>query len=60
MSECDPYANLPLIDRLQMLAFEAELAYLPRSLISAIWETIDLLDATYGSQQGRGSRSDAS
>lgn len=39
MLESDPYASWPLSDRLQMLAFEAELGHLPRSLISAIWET---------------------
>ena len=44
----DPYLTWSLSDRLQMLAFEAELAYLPRSLTSAIWEaleTLDLLDS---------------
>ena len=34
-----------LSDRLQMLAFEAELAHLPRSLIAAIWEALDRLDS---------------
>jgi hypothetical protein len=29
MDEPDPYAGSPLLDRLQMLAFEAELAHLP-------------------------------
>lgn len=33
MDELDPYASWSLSDRLQMLAFEAELAHLPRSLI---------------------------
>lgn len=37
----DPYAGWSLGDRLQMLAFEAELARLPRSLIGAIWEAFD-------------------
>ncbi len=36
MAEPDPYADWSLSDPLQMLAFEAELAYLPRSLITAI------------------------
>jgi hypothetical protein len=34
----DPYAGWSLSDRLQLLAFEAELAHLPRSLIAALWE----------------------
>lgn len=42
MPEPDPYARWSLSDRLQMLAFEAELAHLPRSLIAALWEAIDL------------------
>jgi hypothetical protein len=37
MTEADPYANWSLTDRLQMLAFDAELAYLPRSLIETTW-----------------------
>jgi len=41
MAEPDPYSSGPLTDRVQMLAFEAELAYLPPSLITAIWEVID-------------------
>jgi hypothetical protein len=39
--ESDPYADWSLSDRLQMLAFEAELAHLPHSLICAIWEALD-------------------
>ena len=39
--EPDPYARWSLSDRLQMLAFEAELAQLPRGLIAALWEAID-------------------
>jgi hypothetical protein len=38
MPEHDPYACWSLSGRLQMLAFEAELPHLPRSLITAIWE----------------------
>jgi hypothetical protein len=38
----DPYAGWPLSDRLQMLAFEAELAHLPRCLIAALWEAIEV------------------
>ena len=34
MPEPDPYACWSLSDRLQMLAFEAELAHFPRSLIT--------------------------
>gem|GEM_PF-5496998 len=34
-------ANRVTSDRLQMLAFEAELARLLRSLILAIWESLD-------------------
>jgi hypothetical protein len=45
MAEPDPYAGLTLSDRLQLLAFEAELAHLPRSLISAIWEALDRADS---------------
>jgi hypothetical protein len=45
MAHPDPYAGWPPQDRLQMLAFEAELAHLPRSLIGAIWEALDLLDS---------------
>jgi hypothetical protein len=41
MPEADPYANWSLSDRLQMLAFEAELPHLPRSLIPAIWVAFD-------------------
>ena len=41
MPEPDPYAGWSLSDRLQLLAFEAELAHLPRSLIAALWEAID-------------------
>jgi hypothetical protein len=37
----DPYAGWSLSDRLQMLAFEAELAHLPRSLIAALWDAVD-------------------
>jgi hypothetical protein len=36
MAEPDPYAGWPLSDRLQMLAFEAELAHLPRFSDQAI------------------------
>ena len=39
--EPDPYLSWSLSDRLQLLAFEAQLAHLPRSLVSAIWEAID-------------------
>jgi len=41
MAEPDPYLGWPLSDRLQLLAFEAELAHLPCSLIAALWEAID-------------------
>jgi hypothetical protein len=44
MPEPDPYAAWSLSDRLQLLAFEAELAHLPRPLIVALWEAIDSLD----------------
>jgi hypothetical protein len=37
----DPYAGWSLSDRLQLLAFEAELAKLPRGLIAALWDAID-------------------
>lgn len=40
MTEPDPDAEWPLSDRLQMLAFEAQLAHLPRSLVAALWEVI--------------------
>ena len=48
MHDPDPYANWPLSDRLQMLAFEAELAHLPRSLIAAIWTALDSLESLNG------------
>ena len=41
MPEPDPFASWSLSDRLQMIAFEAELAHLPRSLIAAIWEALE-------------------
>ena len=41
MAEHDPYAGCSLSDRLQLLAFEAELAKFPRGLIAALWEAID-------------------
>jgi hypothetical protein len=44
MSDSDPYDGWSLSDRLQMLAFEAELAelaHLPRSLITAVWNVFD-------------------
>lgn len=37
----DPYAGLSFRDRLELLAFEAELACFPRSLIQALWQAID-------------------
>ena len=43
MAEPDPYSGWSLSDRLQMLAFEAELGHLPRSLIAAVWEVFDRL-----------------
>jgi hypothetical protein len=46
MAEPDPYAGWSLSDRLQMLAFEAELARLPRSPITALWEVIHTLTPT--------------
>jgi hypothetical protein len=35
------YSVWPLRDRLELLAFEAELAGIPRRLIAALWEAID-------------------
>jgi len=43
MPESDPYAGWSLSDRLQILAFEAELAHLPHSFITAVWEAVDRL-----------------
>ena len=43
MPEPDPYVSWSLSDRLEMLAFEAELAHLPRSLVAAIWTALDSL-----------------
>jgi len=40
----DPYAGWSLSDRFQMLAFEARLAHLPRSLIAAIWTAFESID----------------
>ena len=51
MPESDPYACWSLSDRLQMLAFEAELAHLPRSLIAAIWTALDSLDSPNSQRQ---------
>jgi hypothetical protein len=48
----DPYQSWPLVERLQMLAFEAELGRLPRSLIATIWEAMDSLDLPRGSGAG--------
>ena len=45
MADPDPYVGWSLSDRLQMLAFEAELAHVTRSLITAIWEALDSLDS---------------
>jgi hypothetical protein len=39
----DPYTQLSTADRLQLLAFEAELAGFPRSLIAAICFMVDTL-----------------
>lgn len=41
MVQPDLYSRWSLSDRLQMLAFEAELTRLPRSLIEAVWEMVD-------------------
>jgi hypothetical protein len=35
------FARWPLRDRLELLAFEAELARIPQQLIAAPWEAID-------------------
>jgi hypothetical protein len=43
VAQPDPCASWLLSDRLQLLAFEAELAHLPRSLIAALWEALDSL-----------------
>jgi hypothetical protein len=48
MESFDPYINLPLRARIQLLAFEAELAHLPRSLIAAIWTAFENLDSLSG------------
>ena len=45
ISKPDPYAGWSLSERLQMLALEAELAQLPRSLVTAIWEALERLDS---------------
>ena len=56
MDEPDPYAGWSLSDRLQMLAFVAELAHLPRSLVTAIWTALESLDSL-DSQRQRNLRS---
>ena len=53
----DPYAGWSLSYRLQMLAFEAELAHLPRSLIAAIWEALGTLDSFRFSAPARSAES---
>ena len=42
----DPYFGWSLSDRLELLAFEAELARLPRGLIAALWQAIHAVQAT--------------
>ena len=39
--DADPHVRLSLRSRLEMLAFGAELAGFPRSLIDAVWEAVD-------------------
>jgi hypothetical protein len=39
----EQFAQWPLRNRLELLAFEAKLAGLPRPLIAALWEAIDCL-----------------
>jgi hypothetical protein len=51
MAEPDPYAGWSLSDRLQMLAFEAEFAHLPRSRIAAIWTPLKCLDSLDSQRQ---------
>ena len=51
MAAPDLYAGWSLSYRLQMLAFEAELAHLPRSLIAAIWEALGTLDSLDSQRQ---------
>ncbi len=59
MPEPDPYARWSLSDRLELLAFEAELAHLPPALIATIREAIDqeanLYPSRLGSRSGPGS-----
>ena len=43
----------PFLDRLQMLAFEAELAHLPRSLIAAFWIAHDSIDSVDSQRQAQ-------
>jgi hypothetical protein len=47
MPDLDPYTAWSLSERLQMLAFEAELAHLPRSLVNALWEAHDRLESAH-------------
>jgi len=42
--------RLSAADRLRLLAFGCELRRLPRSLVSALWATLDSLEASSSSQ----------
>jgi hypothetical protein len=42
-SSSTPTSGWSLADRLQLLAFGAQLAHLPRFLIPAVWEALDLV-----------------
>jgi hypothetical protein len=51
MADLNPYATCSLSDRLELLAFEAELAHLPRALIAALWTARDRLPASITGNQ---------
>ena len=50
----DPLSGLAALSRLQMVAFEAELAHQPRSLVAGLWEAVDLVCAEGHSQPAQG------
>jgi hypothetical protein len=41
MTENEALSRLPLVDRLELIAFDARLSGTPEPLLQAIWEPID-------------------
>jgi hypothetical protein len=59
LADPDLEPHWSLSDRLQMLAFETELAHLPPSLIAAIWTALESLESldSHGEYELRSRRS---